>query len=75
MKRRLALCAALFLTCVTCGFTQGEQQDFLRSMGKIYVVVAVLAVIFFILIAYLVYLDRKITKLENSIFNGREEQS
>jgi exosortase/archaeosortase len=73
MKRRLALCAALFLACATFGFTQGEQQDFLRSMGKIYVVVAVLAVIFFILIAYLIYLDRKITKLENSIFNGREE--
>ena len=46
-------------------FAQGEQVDFMRSIGKIYVVVAVIAIIFVGLALYLIQLDRKITKLEN----------
>ena len=38
--------------------------DAMRSNGKIYVVVAVLATIFAGIFAYLVILDRKITRLE-----------
>jgi hypothetical protein len=38
--------------------------DTMRSEGKIYVVVAVIVTIFLGLIAYLISLDRKITKLE-----------
>ncbi len=41
-----------------------EMADTMRSNGKIYVVVLVLATIFAGIIAYLVRLDRKITKLE-----------
>ncbi len=41
-----------------------EMAEKLREDGKIYVVVLVLAVIFAGIIGYLVYLDRKITKLE-----------
>jgi O-antigen/teichoic acid export membrane protein len=41
-----------------------EMADTMRSNGKIYVVVAVIVTIFFGLIAYLIGLDRKITKLE-----------
>ncbi len=41
-----------------------EMGDFLRSNGKIYVVVTVLATIFAGIFAYLVYLNRKISKLE-----------
>lgn len=44
---------------------QGEPADFMRSSGKIYVVVAVIVVIVIGLFIYLVNLDRKITKLEN----------
>jgi CcmD family protein len=43
---------------------QAEMADTMRSNGKIYVVVLVLATIFAGIIAYLVRLDRKITKLE-----------
>ena len=43
---------------------QGEPTDFMRSNGKIYVVVAVIVVIVIGLFIYLVNLDRKITKLE-----------
>lgn len=43
---------------------QPEMADKLRADGKIYVVVMVLATIFAGIFAYLVILDRKISKLE-----------
>ena len=44
-----------------------EMADALRADGKIYVVVAVVAVIFAGIIIYLVNLDSKISKLEKSL--------
>lgn len=41
--------------------------DAFRAEGKIYVVVAVMLVIFSGLVAYLVYVDRKVSKLEREI--------
>lgn len=41
-----------------------EMADNMRAEGKIYVVVAVIAVIFIGLLIYLLLLDRKISKLE-----------
>lgn len=41
-----------------------EMADNMRAEGKIYVVVAVIAVIFTGLVIYLLLLDRKISKLE-----------
>ncbi len=46
---------------------QQEDTDFMRSMGKMYVVVAVIAAIFIGIVIFLVYLDRKLTKLESQI--------
>lgn len=46
---------------------QGEEADFMRSTGKIYVVVAVIVTIFIGIVLFLIYLDRKLTKLENQI--------
>ncbi len=43
---------------------QTDMADGLRSNGKIYVVVVVLATIFAGIFAFLVKLDRKISKLE-----------
>ena len=49
-------------------FAQDAQMaDTMRSEGKIYVVVAIILVIFFGLIAYLIYTDRKISKLEKRL--------
>ena len=48
---------------------QGEPTDFMRSNGKIYVVVAVIVIILVGLFIYLVNLDRKITKLEKDNSN------
>ena len=46
---------------------QAENLDFMHSTGKIYVVVAVLVAIFLGIIGFLVYLERKLTKLESLI--------
>ncbi len=48
---------------------QGNSLDFLRSTGKIYSVVVVIAVIFIGITILLYRLDRKLTKLENQINN------
>ena len=42
-----------------------EMADTFRSEGKIYVVIAVLSIIFICLIGYLIYIDLKLKKLEN----------
>ncbi len=44
-----------------------QDADFMRSMGKMYVVVAVIVAIFIGIVVFLIYLDRKLTKLENQI--------
>lgn len=56
----------IFLLLITagCASAETEMADTMRSNGKIYVVVVVLATIFAGIFAYLVYLDRKINKLE-----------
>ncbi|MFK8161768.1 MAG: CcmD family protein [Lewinella sp.] len=41
--------------------------DFLRSIGKIYVVVAVIIVVFLGLVFYLWRMDRRLSDLENQI--------
>jgi CcmD family protein len=43
-----------------------EMADTMRSNGKIYVVVAVILIIFAGILLYLIRLDRKITKLERN---------
>jgi len=45
--------------------TEVEMADAFRSDGKIYVVIAVLSIIFICIIAYLIYIDIKLRKLEN----------
>lgn len=48
-------------------------NDFMNSMGKMYVVVAVVALILIGIFGYMFYIDRKITRLEKKIKqdNGR----
>ena len=41
-----------------------EMADTMRSNGKIYVVVGVIAIIFVGLLVYMIMLDRRLTKLE-----------
>lgn len=65
MRKIFAMIAVLIsLSAIAQEPNNVEMADALRSNGKIYVVVAVLVVIFTGIIIYLINLDRKITKLE-----------
>ena len=44
-----------------------DSPDFLRATGKIYVVVAVIAVVLLGLFAYVYAVDRRLTNLEDQI--------
>jgi len=62
MKKAILLC---LLTC--CSFllmAQGSETDFFRNTGKIYVVVAIIAATFIGIILFLIYMERKVSKLE-----------
>lgn len=65
-KLKVRLLLLLVFANVQLGMAQQsvEMADLMRSNGKIYVVVAVLLLILLGLIAYLVVLDRKVSKLE-----------
>ncbi len=60
------IAAIIFLLLITSmhASAQTEMADVMRSNGKIYVVVVVLATIFAGIFAYLIMLERKISKLE-----------
>ncbi|HRN58533.1 MAG TPA: CcmD family protein [Agriterribacter sp.] len=60
------LLAVLLFTTVQLAYAQEkvEMADGLRSNGKIYVVVAVLAIIFIGLFLFLISIDRKVSRLE-----------
>jgi len=57
----------LAITVLQAISAQGSNTDFMRSIGKIYVVVAVIVAIFVGIVLFLIYLDRKLAKLENQI--------
>lgn len=69
MKKFLLLGTLLTHTIISFAQDQApvEMASELRSSGKIYVVVAVLVIIFAGIVVYLIRLDRKITKLEKEI--------
>jgi hypothetical protein len=68
MKNKLTSILALLLAFTAqaqeAATTNETTASVMRSNGKIYVVVAVVLTILFGLIAYVIRLDRKITKLE-----------
>ena len=69
MRKASFLSLFFLLTFSVVTFAQNaqpEMADALRKDGKIYVVVLVLATIFAGIIAFLVRLDRKISKLEKN---------
>jgi len=50
---------------------QAESVDFMHSIGKIYAVVAVIVLIFLGIVAFLIYLERRISRMENQIINKK----
>ena len=60
-----ALLLLLILMVVQTAQAQGEAApDFIRSIGKIYVVAGVCLIILLTLFVYMIQIDRKITKIE-----------
>ena len=68
MKKATKILLGLLLVLNQTLFAQDAQMaDTMRSEGKIYVVVAIILVIFLGLISYLIFTDRKISKLEERL--------
>lgn len=66
-KSKLALFLLTTILFSNQLIAQAAAQDFMRSTGKIYVVVAVIVLIFIGVVLYLIRLDSKISKLEKII--------
>lgn len=69
MKRALLLLFTLNLISLTLFAQQSDvaMADQLRSDGKIWVVVGVIALIFAGIVTYLIRLDSKLTKIEKEL--------
>ena len=67
MKSFKILFALLLIINPTLFAQDAQMADTMRSEGKIYVVVAIILVIFFGLIGYLIYTDRKVSALEKRL--------
>ena len=70
LNKRILKLFTITLTFLIFSFSNAQAQsseDFFHSIGKIYVVVAVIVILFIGLFAYLFYLDRKISRLEQKI--------
>jgi CcmD family protein len=66
-RNRLLLLCMTFLIWSPFINAQSNTSDFMRNIGKMYVVVAVILAIFIGIILFLIYLDRKISRLEKQI--------
>lgn len=69
MKKITLLISLIFLSVQTFSQVNNavEMATGLRSSGKIYVVVAVISVIFIGLLAYLFSIDKRLKKIESEI--------
>ncbi len=70
MAKRITIFLTLLLSLATTQLwaqESPEMADILRENGKIYVVVAVLAIIFAGIIVYLIVIDRKAKKLDKEL--------
>ena len=71
MKKLISLTLLLLLSLTSFAQnTEPQMADTMRSDGKIYVVVLVLSVVFACLATYLIIIDRKLKKLEDT-FNKK----
>lgn len=65
MKKLISILTLLLFTLTTFAQDSGvEMAEALRSSGKIYVVVAVLSLVFIGIVFYLFSIDRRLNKLE-----------
>lgn len=67
MGKRIAFFFSLLLTGFIANAQEIEMADKMRENGMIYVVIAVICLVFLGLFAYLIWQDRKLKKLEERI--------
>lgn len=67
--KKFSLLALHFLMPLVAFPQNAAMADRMRSDGKIYVVIAVIAVVFLCLLAFLIYLERKLNRLEKRVRN------
>lgn len=67
IMKRSFLSLLLFMLSLTNVLAQGDHQDFMRNIGKIYVVVAVIVSAFIGIVVFLIFIEKKLSKLENQI--------
>lgn len=70
MKIKMFLISVILLSAINVLAQTGndvELADTMRSNGKIFVVVGVIAIVFTGILFYLIYIDRKVSKLEKKI--------
>ena len=67
MKKQLLLILSFFFFSFAMAQEKVEMADTLRSNGKIYTVVAVILTILLGLFLYLIWIDRKLSRLEKEI--------
>ena len=68
MINKMALYLFLFFSLAAGAQTsQPEMADSMRSEGKIYVVITVMAIVFVCVAVYLAVIDRKVKKLEDKL--------
>ncbi|TAF63269.1 MAG: CcmD family protein [Cytophagales bacterium] len=70
-KRIITFCFVFFLSYWAKAEEKVPMADALRAEGKIYVVVAVIVTMVLGIVGYLVFLDRKINRIENEINNSK----
>ena len=64
MKIKGVLALFLLMACQTAQAEGEAAPDFIRSIGKIYVVAGVCLIILITLFVYMIQLDRKISRIE-----------
>ena len=67
IKLPILLFVLMLLTSLSFGQSDVEMADVMRSNGKIYVVVAVAAVVMLSIIIYLITIDRKVSAIEKKL--------
>ncbi|MDZ7933657.1 MAG: CcmD family protein [Emticicia sp.] len=67
MKKIISLLVVLLTSFNLFAQEEVQMADQIRADGKIWVVVGVIAIVFVGIIAYLILLDRKISKIEKSL--------
>lgn len=63
-KVTLSLLLLLFANVL---LAQGSESDFFRNIGKIYVVVAIIVATFIGIVLFLIYVERKVSRLEREL--------